>query len=67
MSLDLEGEVSTAEPLDIRLKGQLNPGPSFVSKLSTLASVKDLFRDTPGKGIPISISGTLRHPEIGFR
>ncbi|MCM2286004.1 MAG: type II secretion system protein GspN [Desulfobacula sp.] len=67
MSLDMEGEVSTAEPLDIRLKGQLNPGPSFVSKLSTLASVRDLFRDTPGKGIPISISGTLRHPEIGFR
>ncbi len=67
MSVEMEGGLGLGDPSDIQLKGQLNPGPSFVSKLSTLASVKELFRDTPGKGIPITISGTLRHPEIGFR
>lgn len=67
MSLDMEGEISSADPLEIQLKGQMNPGPSFVSKLSTLASVKDLFRGTTGKGIPVTISGTLRRPEIEFR
>ncbi|MFH2092698.1 MAG: type II secretion system protein GspN [Pseudomonadota bacterium] len=67
MNVDLEGTLVLGEPSTMGLKGYIRPNPSFVSKLSAMASVTDLFQDSKGKGIPVSISGTIHNPVIRFK
>ena len=46
----------------LNLKGEIQPGPSFVAAFAGLSSVAMLFEDQKNGGIPFTLSGTVEKP-----
>lgn len=67
LNLEIQGKVKLAGNSLMVLKGHIKPSPSFVSGIEKASSIKRLFKNPKGKGIPVTITGSLKNPKMRFR
>jgi len=67
-NIEVKGKLSVGDTGSVHLKGYIRPDPSMIPKLSALADVNALFKNSrTNKGIAVSISGTIMNPLIRFQ
>ena len=69
MKITLKGHIILKKHLSssiLKLKGSLQPDPSFLSTFAGISSVSLLFSNFAGAGIPFTITGTLENPSASL-